>query len=391
MLTEIESDLTERKESFQGDAPSKIRQAVCAFANDLPNHRKAGVIFVGARDDGTPSGLPITDALLLSLTDIKTDGNIVPPPSMTVQKRLVSGVELAVLTVEPADAPPARFKGQIWIRTGPRRDIATQQDERILNEKRRHRDRPFDVRPVPSATIADLDRRLFEGVYLPSSIPIALLDANNRSYEERLASLKMIASTDDTTPTVLGTLVLGTRTRDFLPGAYIQFLRIRGTTIPDPVVDDRVIDGPIGEVLKKTDDKFAAHIRTAVEITSGPVEIRRHDYPLEGLQQFVRNAVLHRNYEGTNAPVRVYWFDDRVEIISPGGPYGSVTRQNFGQPGIADYRNPNLAEALHGLGFIQRFGYGIGIARQALQKNGNPPPEFDVQQSHVIVTVRRSP
>jgi ATP-dependent DNA helicase RecG len=73
---------------------------------------------------------------------------------------------------------------------------------------------------------------------------------------------------------------------------------------------------------------------------------------------------MHRSYEATNAPVRVYWFDDRIEIHNPGGPFGSVTVENFGQPGITDYRNPNLAEALRALGYVQRFGAGIAIARK---------------------------
>ena len=65
MLTDLESDLVERKESLQGDAPTKIRQAVCAFANDLPDHQRPGIVFVGADDDGNPTGIPVTDRLLL--------------------------------------------------------------------------------------------------------------------------------------------------------------------------------------------------------------------------------------------------------------------------------------------------------------------------------------
>ena len=80
MLADLESDLVERKESLQGDTPRKIRQAVCAFANDLPDHRRPGVVFVGADDSGAPVGLDITDELLLQLADVKTDGNIVPRP-----------------------------------------------------------------------------------------------------------------------------------------------------------------------------------------------------------------------------------------------------------------------------------------------------------------------
>lgn len=157
LLDDIESDQAERKESWAGDTKSKGRQAVCAFANDLPNHNTPGVLFVGAKDNGTPSNIPIDDQLLLTLSDVKTDGKIIPPPSITVKKRVLKGAEIAVVTIRPADSPPVRYDGRIWIRTGPRRDIANAQDERILNEKRRFRDQPFDARPCSSAELGDLD------------------------------------------------------------------------------------------------------------------------------------------------------------------------------------------------------------------------------------------
>jgi ATP-dependent DNA helicase RecG len=57
LLADLESDRAERKETFNGDAPEKVRQAVCAFANDLPGHGRQGVAFIGVRDDGTPTKL----------------------------------------------------------------------------------------------------------------------------------------------------------------------------------------------------------------------------------------------------------------------------------------------------------------------------------------------
>ena len=389
MLGDLESDLAERKESFKGDAPAKVREAVCAFANDLPGHRRPGVVFIGARDDGSPTGVAITDELLRQLADVKTDGNIVPPPTLEVSKIRLCGQEMAVLTVWPVDSPPARFRGRIWIRVGPRRAIASAQDERILNEKRRHHDRPFDVQPMRGATLAELDLLSFEKAYLPAAFAPDVLAANERSTEQRLAATKMIVAADTPIPTALGILVLGSRPRDFLAGAYIQFLRIGGTEMPDPIVDSLLIEGPLQDVLRRIDDKLVAHNRTAVDFKSGPIEQRTHTYPLVALQQLVRNAVLHRSYEATNAPVRVYWFDDRIEIMSPGGPFGTVSIENFGQ-GTTDYRNPNLAEAMRVLGFIQHFGAGIPSARRELQKNGNPAPAFEVTATHVRVTVRKA-
>jgi ATP-dependent DNA helicase RecG len=115
------------------------------------------------------------------------------------------------------------------------------------------------------------------------------------------------------------------------------------------------------------------------------------DYPLVAFQQLSRNAILHRTYEGTHAPVRITWFSDRIEIQSPGGPFGLVNRANFGKPGAADYRNPHLAEAMKNLGYIQRFGIGISMAEDELRKNGNPPAEFAVEETSVLATLRRRP
>lgn len=293
MLADIESDLVERKESLRGDAPRKIRQAVCAFANDLPNHRRPGVVFVGADDDGQPTGLEITDALLLQLADIKTDGNTVPPPTLSVERRRLLGTDVATVTVQPSDSPPVRCRGRIWIRVGPRRAIASAQDERILNERRRHGDAPFDAQPLVTADVGDLDVRRFEEDYLPRAVDRAVLEGNDRSLAERLAATKMVvAAEDDPTPTVTGMLVLGVRPQDFIPGAYVQFLRIAGTTLADDISDEARCDGPLMHVLRRLDEKLSAHNRTAVDITSGPTERRRSTYPLQALQQLARAALL---------------------------------------------------------------------------------------------------
>ena len=88
LLNDIESETSERKRTFKGDTPDTARQAICAFANDLPGHNKPGVLFIGADDDGTPWREPITDELLRNLADMKTDGRILPLPVMFVEKNL---------------------------------------------------------------------------------------------------------------------------------------------------------------------------------------------------------------------------------------------------------------------------------------------------------------
>jgi len=391
LLSDLESDRAERKETWAGSAPQKGRQAVCAFANDLPNHQLPGVLFVGAKDDGSPSNLTVTDQLELTLADMKTDGQTVPPPVMTVQKRTLKGKEMAVVTVWPSNAPPVRYDGRIWIRVGPRRAVATAQEESILNERRRHRDIPFDVHPLPSCPLSELGRAIFEGEYLPNAFAPDVLDANERSFEQRLAACRMITSANDPTPTVLGVMTIGNSPRSWIPCAYIQFLRIRGTEWGDPIVDEEEIDGTLALILRRLDDKLKAHLTTGVDFTSGAIEKRTSPYPIVALQQLARNAVMHRTYEGTNAPIRLYWFNNRIEIHSPGGPYGVVTAQNFGQPGITDYRNPHIAEAMKVLGYVQRFGMGIVTAQRALKENGNPPAEFTVESNVILITLKQVP
>ncbi len=391
LLDTTESDRAERKRAWAGDAPDKVRQAVCAFANDLPGYGQPGVVFVGAADDGTALPITVDDQLLLTLADIKSDGKIVPPPTMTVERRTLKGAPMAVLTVWPADAPPVRYDGRIWIRTGPRRDRASAQDERVLNEKRRAQDSHYESHPVAGAQLSDLSRTLFEFEYLPSAFASDVLQANERTYEQRLASCGMVATADDPAPTVLGLLVLGVTPRDWIPGSYIQFLRIAGRELGDDVVDAAEIDGTVGAMLHKLDDKLRGHLTTRVEFAGLPVEKRTSPYPIGALQQLIRNAVMHRNYEGTNTPVRVYWFDDRIEVISAGGPYGGVTAQNFGKAGFADYRNPQLAAAFKVLGLAQRFGAGITLAQSELKRNGNPPARFEVEQNFVAAIVPARP
>jgi ATP-dependent DNA helicase RecG len=386
MLTDLESDRVERKESFKGKAPDTVREAVCAFANDLAGHGTPGVVFIGARDDGTPLGLDVSDEFLRQLADIKTDGNIAPPPTLLVEKRHLCGHDLAVITVWPCDTPPARCRGRVHVRWGPRRGLASAQDERILNERRRHRDRPFDVQPVPSASIDDLDRLRFEQEYLPSAVAPDVLMFNERDLGQRLAATKMILSDVEPIPTVLGLLIVGKSPMDWLPGAYTQFLRVAGVDLADPVQDEALIDGTVADQILRLEDKLNAHNVQGVRFGDVARESREAAYPLDALRQLVRNALMHRTYESTHSPVRVYWFDDRIEIHNPGGPFGSVTPENFGRPGVTDYRNPNLAEALRALGYVQRFGAGISIARRLLGERLC----FEVQPGFVAAIVRDS-
>jgi ATP-dependent DNA helicase RecG len=385
LLSDLESDRVERKASLSH--PDRIREAICAFANDLPRHREPGVVFIGVNDDGSCSNITITDDLLLKLSNMRDDGGIQPFPSMEVRKKTLDGCDIAVVIVHPSLAPPVRFKGRTWIRVGPRRAIATPDEEQRLVEYRRASNLPYDIYPLSTASIDDFDIDLFEKLYLPGAVAPEILEQNKRSLDDQLKSLRFF--TPDGIPTLSGMLVIGKDPRRYIPGAYIQFLRIDTPVLSDAIRSQKEIGGPLNQMLDRLDDVLEAHNNVSASITAGPYEVRHREYPLPALHQLCRNAVLHRTYEGTNAPVKVYWFPDRIEIFSPGGTYGQVTRENFGKPYTADYRNPHLAEAMKVLGYVQKFGVGIQIAKQELEKNGNPPPEFQIESTNILVTVRK--
>jgi ATP-dependent DNA helicase RecG len=267
---------------------------------------------------------------------MRSDGAITPFPSITVEKRTLAACEVAVVIVQPADAPPVRYGGRVWVRIGPSTTVATAEEERRLAEKRRSKDLHFELSLVRTASIVDLDLDLFSRAYLPSAVSPDVLEQNQRSMNQQLVSTRFVGVGSDAPPTVLGTLVIGKEPRDWVPGAYVQFLRIDGTELTDPIVDQKEISGPLPEMLRYLDEVLQAHVSVATDVRSRPVEVRAPDYPMVALQQIGRNAVLHRIYEGTNAPVLITWFNDRIEVLNPGGPYGQVTRANFGQPGVTD-------------------------------------------------------
>lgn len=99
------------------------------------------------------------------------------------------------------------------------------------------------------------------------------------------------------------------------------------------------------------------------------------DYPSWAIRELLMNAVCHRDYEG-NGPIQFYQYDDRIEILNPGGLYGKATPKNF--PWVNDYRNGVIAEAMKVIGFVNRFSRGVQRVQEELTLNENGEADFEL-------------
>ena len=382
LLKEGESHLAERKRNASNS--EAIRRNICAFANDLQATGRPGAIFIGVEDDGTCSGIRVDDELLRTLADMRSDGSIQPLPFMTVEKKVVDGCEMAVVQVAPSENPPLRYKGRVWIKVGPTVQQASPEEEQRLVERRRAGDRSFDMRPAMEASVDDLAIEYIKAAYLPAAVAREVLEQNQRQLDQQLRSLRLLTQGK---PAWGALIAFGRDPQNWVPGAYLQFLRIAGVSLTDPIRSRKELTGRLEDVMLRLQELIEINISVSTDVKSAAREINRPDYPVEALRQLTSNAVMHRSYETSNAPTRIYWFDDRIEIWSPGGLYGNVTPENIHE-GVTDYRNPLFAEIMHHLGFAQRFGLGIPLAKESLKNNGNPPLEIAFYTTHVTVIVR---
>ena len=383
LIANLESDRVERTTSI--NKTDKFGEAICAFANDFPHSRQPGYLLVGVDDKGSVAGLQVTDGILLNLAGLRSNVNFEPLPALTVQKQSLPGGDLVVVEVMPSDLPPVRYKGRVWIRVGPSRRRASQQEERILTERRAFHQKEFDARPCRGCTMDDLVPDLFQVNYLPAAVDRDVLAENRRSRDEQMASLRfydLVAGC----PTNAGILLFAKDPLRWIPGSYVHFVRWAGNTMASDPVTERRFSGDLLTVLREIEAFVSLPTQSHPVAESAFRERAETDYPPAAVRELLLNAVMHRSYE-SNGPVRLNWFDDRIEIQNPGGLYGMASPENF--PRQTDYRNPVVASAMATLGYVNMFGRGVIRAQEALVRNGNPEAQFTFDPSHVLATIWR--
>ena len=386
LMTDLESETVERTRAF--DKADKMGQAICAFANDLSGRNKPGYLLLGVNNDGTLSGKRIDDQHLTALGGLKTEGNLLPPPAMAIEVFHFEGGDVVVIEVFPSAYPPIRYQGQIWVRFGPRKALASEEDIHRLEEKRLRFGKRFEEMPCCPARLNDLDLSVFKNIYLPRAFQAQVIEDDDRPVQEQMAALRFYDLKTDA-PTNLGMLLFGKHPEMFIPSAYLQYVKFGGPDNSCDILAENAYKGPFIRMI----DELNAFVKVGI---ASPHSVRisalqeetRYRYPDWSIRELLLNSIIHRDYQIGNAPIKFYDYDgSRIEISNPGGLYGQATPENF--PHVSDYRNPLLAEAMKVMGFVNKFNRGIAKVKSEMAANGNPAPIFDVnKRTEFRVTLR---
>jgi len=130
------------------------------------------------------------------------------------------------------------------------------------------------------------------------------------------------------------------------------------------------------------------YIPVRYEMTGEPRRREIPEIPYEALREAVINAVAHRDYFEKGSNIMVEMFDDRIEISNFGGLVKGLKPEDFGKKSVL--RNPNIANLLHRMGYIEKMGTGIIKMKKLIEKAGLPPIQFEFG-NFFTVTFKKAP
>ena len=389
-LLSSETDRVEWKQSPRdGDG---ILEAVCALANDLGASGVPGYVLVGVRKDGEVLGLGdmTPDEAQQRIAGRIHDITLQPTPSVAISTTEPKpGAHVLIVEVMPYAVPPVvSFRGVPRVRVGTTTRRASEADLQRLHERQPEHRLPFDQRTVDGASSDDLVmtslRVRFEAERADDDDPSTYPTFEAWLVQEELGGVLEGVFR----PNYSAVLIFGKSPQNTLPGAYVDLARYAGTEVDAPLAFRHVVTGTLPDQLDALWKHLKEGIVSVPRAKDGIVEPFVADYPFPALEELVRNLVQHRAYDVTNAPARIEWFDDRIEMSNPGGPFGHASEGEFGSQ--SDYRNKTITRILSSLGYVQKLGRGVRRVRSLLAKHGNPPLESETDGFTRVIVRRRS-
>jgi ATP-dependent DNA helicase RecG len=351
-LLEIIARGEDSKHQFKVDVTNaqSVASEIAAFAN-----AGGGQIFVGVADDGTVRALDTANVGRINQLIASASSELIRPAINPLTENIdAEGGIVIVVTVPDGIAKPYLDNtGVMWVKSGSdkRRVTAREEMQRMFQASNLvHAD---DV-AISGTSIADVDLDYFKKLFKTSfgleleeqGLPLARILSNMR-----LAS--------DGVLTVTGVLLLAKEPKNFLPIFHIKAVCYPGKDIhATTYLDSADIHGRLQTQFEDAMGFMLRNLRreqNGQSINSiGEVEI-----PRIVLEELLANALLHRDYF-VSAPIRIFIFDDRIEILSPGHLPNNLTVENI-QSGNSNIRNPILTS--HATKVIPYRGLGSGIPR----------------------------
>ncbi|HEV7668180.1 MAG TPA: ATP-binding protein [Thermoanaerobaculia bacterium] len=358
-----------------------------------------GVVLLGVEDDGTISGTTKDrlDEWVAELARRKIEPPVIPFLSWAKDVEPGKHVLAARVPVGP-DKPYARVhdnRRTYFVRVGSTcREASREELERMFQASGRLQ---YGLKPVPGASLADLDLRRLRDYLVRILAGSAPEDDDQDGWERLLTSLDLMTpAAGVNTPAIDGVLLFGKNPKRFLPQSGIRALSYPGTT-PDyatradqdlkgPLVPLGAADGSLVEIgLVEQALDFVRRNTEPRAFLDGGRRIDRTEYPEAVIREAVVNALVHRDYSLSGSDITLAIFSDRLEILSPGRLPNTVTVEGM-KAGLRYARNQNLVNILRDYRYVDFRGMGVRekIIPGMREHNGTEP-ELLAEDSRFIV------
>ncbi|MCZ7574960.1 MAG: hypothetical protein M5U01_40935 [Ardenticatenaceae bacterium] len=174
----------------------------------------------------------------------------------------------------------------------------------------------------------------------------------------------------------------------FIGQTEVACVRFKGADVVS-YIDRRDLRGPLYQLVDDAEQFIYRHMKVGRRI-EGFVGIEYREYPQEAVREAIVNAVVHRDYSRRGQRIRVFMFDGRIEVYSPGPlpPGISLEKMRRLEPQSV-LRNPIIVGVFRDLGsrYIERLGTGIRRMALVMQAHGLPRPRFEEVGSEFRATL----
>ena len=370
------------------DNPESVAGEIVALANV-----NGGFLLFGVEDDGVMSGLSDTNGTFQSLTNICRD-RCIPPVSPILEQITIEAKDLIILTVKPElnrQKPYRTAGGRFYVRVGRDKKDATGRE--LLRIAQAAGELHYDESPVWGTTLADFSTSAFDAYHrmqFGMSVQEQLAQSGIE-LQRLLHNLRLIHELDGQIVLSVSCLLLfGEQPQRFMPQSRLSAVAFAGVDEDSDILDRREITGRLPTIIDDTKAFLERNIRQPA-IEHG---FRREDillYDRRALGEAVVNAIAHRDYSLSGSQIRLFLFQDRIEVRSPGRLPNSVTLENI-KLGVHAERNRAIATLLTQLGYMSAIGTGIPrlIIRLSREVAGREP-EFSVVGEELRVRIWARP